>query len=67
MSTFVGDTIYTHVFSFLYLKGLSRATYKVIELVKTRTVWPNMCDDKRNSTLNTAELLPNMCDNHQWM
>ncbi len=24
-----------------------------------------MCDDKRDSGLNIAELLPNMCDNHQ--
>ena len=31
-------------------------------------VWeklPEMCDDKRYLTLNTAELMPNMCDNHQ--
>lgn len=28
---------------------------------------PEICDDKRYLTLNTAELLPNMCDNHQCM
>jgi hypothetical protein len=28
-------------------------------------VLPNICDDKRSLTLNTAELLPNISDNHQ--
>ena len=32
--------------------------------VKVSMVSPNMCDDKRYLTLNTAELLPNMCGNH---
>jgi len=26
---------------------------------------PEICDDKRASPLNTAELLPNISDNHQ--
>jgi len=26
-----------------------------------------MCDDKNETTLNTAELLPNIRDNHHWL
>jgi hypothetical protein len=47
MSTFGSDTVNTHVFSLFYLKGLRRATYKVIEMKETGTVWPNIRDDKQ--------------------